>query len=260
MFRLFCCSFALLFGFANFSTLASEIDILKELVDEDVVAERLTTNMSLSFGEHAESKVKLIDRIGVSNHFLVSLDGKPFITDATGSFLFGQSELKRFTPKGVFNAMTDNEGNQSNVDFYSYVMTQKSSLPLYKNTRGEEKGTIVAFMDPSCPNCQKFHAVQRISVTSSGYDVVYVPSARNPNDKKLTNVLVNYYCGSEVVIGNIQSLYNNYKKADKNPPNKCSAQQKSYTKNLIKVFSRHRMIGSPAFITCLLYTSDAADE
>lgn len=51
-------------------------------------------------------------------------------------------------------------------------------------SHGEEKGRITVFADPSCPNCQKFHAeVEQYSL--AGYTIRYVLLPRDPSNAEL---------------------------------------------------------------------------
>jgi len=247
MFRLFYCSLLFL---TTFASVGSEIDVLKGLVAHSTVEVSLRTNMVASFGDSAAEKASVVDRIGLSNLFLVSIDNKPYVSDATGTFISSQSDLKRFTSMGLFNAMTTNKGNEDNIKFYEYAKTQQDSLPVFRGV-GEQAGLIVAFMDPSCPNCKKFHLSQRLKVNSMGYDVMYIPSARNPRNEKLVNALVHFYCRKEGLMDSVQTLYNDFKRASSKQKAlaSCSSQQESYIRHMSEVFSRHRMVGSPSFIT-----------
>ena len=230
---------------------ANEIDALKALTEESDVESRLKLSMKMSFGGN-EDKASVVDRIGMSNLFIANIDGKPFISDSSGTFISPRSELKRFTSKGLFNALSGNKGTSENISLYNYMMTQKRKLPLFKQTAlPESKGVIVAFMDPSCPNCASFHNSQKINVSLAGYDVMYVPSARNPRNKKVVNALVHFYCRSDDLLFSVQALYSDYKrnKSKQKPIPSCSSVNESYVRVLAETFSRHKFIGSPAFIT-----------
>jgi len=232
------------------TSFANDIDVLRGLVDKEVVEGNLKTNMNISFGDGMGEKVEMIDRIGLSNLFLVNIDGKPYVSDGTGGFISSQADFKRFTNSGLFNALATNQDTEDNIKFYEYAKTQKDNLPVFPGV-GDNKGLIVAFMDPSCPNCKKFHLGQRVAVNSLGFDVMYVPSARNPMDDKLINSLVHFYCRSNDLLPSIQQLYNDYSKVKslQKPLESCTGQHESYIRSISEVFSRHRMIGSPAFIT-----------
>lgn len=249
MYHLFCYSLLILFALNSH---ANEIDILKDLVSMSSVEENLKRNVNVAFGDGTGERADVVDRIGLSNLFLVNIDGNAFISDSTGGFLSSASNLKKFTNHGLFNAMTSNNATEDNIKFYEYAKTQKNNLPVFKGT-GKDSGLIVAFMDPSCPNCKQFHLVQRLKVNSLGYDVMYIPSARNPKDKKVMNSLVHYYCRKDRMVDWAQTLYNDYKKAryksKQNPLESCSSIDESYIRHLSEVFSRHMMLGSPAFIT-----------
>tara|TARA_R110001583_G_scaffold4718_14_gene26921 strand:+ start:15698 stop:16495 length:798 start_codon:yes stop_codon:yes gene_type:complete len=248
VFRLFLFSLLLI---ASANGHSNEIDSLIGLTDEADVEERLKSNMKMSFGGN-EDKVRVIDRIGVSNLFIANIDGKPYISDSTGGFISPRSELKRFTHKGLFNALAGNSATTDNIGFYNYAMSQQQKLPVFKQgSFPESKGVIVAFMDPSCPNCANFHNKQRVNVSLAGYDVMYIPSARNPRDDKLVDALVHFYCRSEDLLYSIQTLYSDYRasKSKTKPLPSCTGVDESYVRSLVEVFSRHKFIGSPAFIT-----------
>ena len=230
---------------------SNEIDALKGLEDISVVESRLKNNMKLSFGGN-EDKATIVDRIGMSNLFIANIDGKPFISDSSAAFISPRSELKRFTSKGLFNALSGNDATSENISLYNYIFSLKDKLPLFRQTgSSESKGVLVAFMDPSCPNCANFHNQQRIKVSQAGYDVIYIPSTRNPQNKKVINSLVHFYCRKTGLLYSVQTLYSDYKR-NKNkqaPPPSCSAVDKSYIVALTEIFTRHKFIGSPAFIT-----------
>lgn len=210
----------------------------------DIAQLTLINDVKLSIQEIMQTDVG-IDRIGLSELFLVNGARKAFITDATGTVVLEASSVRYIPNENVKTVHYGNNEIHTLSNFYHFATS--GVLPEFGSST---KGRIVVFMDPTCPNCVNFHNNEMFNLTQKGYSFVYVPSLRDGSSNRNRETLLAHYCSDGSQYDNVQTLYSNYRMSRERPLDRsqCLPVEESMYSSIIDVFARHQMLGSPAFM------------
>lgn len=131
-----------------------------------------------------------ITQIGNTALFLISYKDQEFFTTPDIDYLFFGNKIKLKNNK-ISKIYTDSSKAAENRKLLR-LYTEKDMI-VY-NPYIEEIGEIFIFVDYSCPFCKKFHDLNLKKLLKYGYKVNYIPFLRNPENKDVSNQMINLFC------------------------------------------------------------------
>jgi hypothetical protein len=195
-----------------------------------------------------------ISRLFVSDWFGVSIDGKGYVVNSDASYWMqgGMGEMFMFTPS-VQRVSVSNGNRGRLLNLMLLINAYKDTLVTYPSTTGYVRERIYAFMDVTCPYCRKFHLTERQELQAQGYEFVYIPYAKEPNNQDVIDLNLWAFCAENELHSkrNIDSAYLVAPKARDNLASspKCDNESLKFIAFLMGSGEKFSLVGSPAFFT-----------
>lgn len=224
------------------------ISVASTLIPEDVVAQNALGHLMLQGMKTPRIKV---ERMGVSSLFRIKMDGKAYLTDDSARFWMPYGPIKQMSPDGIYQTTSTQEEIESILGLLSFIDVYKAELITYP-ANGKRRYKVYAFMDVSCPYCQKFHRTELRRFNNKGVEFIYVPLLRDVSSKKTRKMTNALYClpkgdrqvAMDGILSNFKNEKNRLLKIDG-----CSNNNKWLYDLLMNSGQRHGFSGSPVFIT-----------
>jgi hypothetical protein len=195
-----------------------------------------------------------LSRIFVSDWFGVSIHGKGYVVNSDASYWMqgGMGEMFMFTPS-VQRVSVSNGNRERLLNLMLLINAYKETLVTYPSTTGYVRERIYAFMDVTCPFCRKFHLTERQDLQAQGYEFVYIPYAKEPNNKDVTELNLWAYCANNELHSkrNIDDVYLATSRGRDNMAMspECDDESLRFIEFLMGSGERFSLAGSPAFFT-----------
>tara|TARA_B100000809_G_scaffold255150_1_gene293292 strand:- start:867 stop:1682 length:816 start_codon:yes stop_codon:yes gene_type:complete len=222
--------------------------VASKLVPENVVEKNAVGHLMLQ----GVNKPRIdVERIGVSSIFRIKMDGKAYLTDDSARFWMPYGPIKQMSPDGIYQTTSTQKEIDSIIGLLSFIDIYKDEMVIYP-ANGKRKHKVYAFMDVSCPYCQKFHRTELRGFRNKGVELVYVPLLRNVNDKKVRKMTNALYClpkgDKQAAMDGILTNFK-YEKNRLLGIKGCSSNNQWVYDLLMNSGQRHGFSGSPVFIT-----------
>jgi hypothetical protein len=192
--------FVFLFSLPSWATLPSSTANIAEhapWVDypaEYNVKEKVKATLIDSLGMSQDADFSLA-RVFSSNWYLVSLDDSQFVVDATAKHWMSYDGNEIFLFQGGISKVNVSNGDREDLmALGGFVLSSKEDYIVYPAYGDATDRWVIAFMDPLCPYCRRFHMTQMGKLRQEGVGFVYVPFLRNPTDKKGASVWRGVFC------------------------------------------------------------------
>jgi hypothetical protein len=209
-----------------------------------------------------------VSRLFVSDWFGVSIDNKGYVVNSDASYWMqgGMGEMFMFTPS-IQRVSISNGNRERLLNLMLLINAHKDTLVTYPSTTGYVRERIYAFMDVTCPYCRRFHLTERQEFQAKGYEFVYIPYAREPNNIDMVNLNLWAFCAKDNLHSkrNIDSAYLATPKIRGKMASApaCNDGSLKFIEFLVGSGERFGVVGSPAFFTGsadVIYGSDALER
>jgi hypothetical protein len=224
------------------------ISVASELVPERIVAQNAAGHLVLQGMSNPRIDV---ERMGVSSLFRIKMGGKAYLTDDSARFWMPYGPVKQMSPDGIYQTTSTQKEIESIIGLLSFIDMYKDGMVTYP-ANGKRKHKVYAFMDVSCPYCQKFHRTELRQFSNKGVEFVYVPLLRDVNNKKVRKMTNALYClpknDRQIAMDGILTNFK-YEKNRLLGIEGCSSNNQWVYDLLMNSGQRHGFSGSPVFIT-----------